>query len=111
MQKGKIVGKSENIIDIKSQWFGEHSLIRTVTRQIGKRNRIIVDVTEISSRSTSKLRARKAATDAARRVGCPSVDCLNLSDHEIIRDSRNIHTDEPCRTRIRTMTFAFDGID
>lgn len=105
------MSRTGNIIDMRSQWIGEHSLIRTVTRHVGKRNRIIVDVTEISSRSTSRLRARKAATEAARRVGCPSVDCLNLSDQEIVRDSRNIHTDKLCRTKVRTMTFAFDGID
>lgn len=105
------MSKAGNIIDMRSQWVGDHSLIRTVTRHVGKRNRIIVDVTEISSRSTSRLRAKKAATDAARLAGCPTVDCVNLSDNEIVRDSRNIHTDKPCRTKIRTMTFAFDGID
>lgn len=101
--------KDCNILELSSQWVGEN-LIRTRVRHFGKRNKIMVDVTEIAPRYTSAARALKAAREAARRVGCVSVDCLHVSDHEIIRSSRNIHTDEPVRTKIRTMTFAFDGI-
>lgn len=98
-----------NIIDMQSQWTGT-SLIRTVTRHVGNRNKIMVDVMEISEKSTSKLRALKAATDAARRVGCVSVDCCNVRDQEIVRESRNVHTDRLTKTRVRSMTFAFDGL-
>ena len=88
----KFLQKNANIIDMKSQWVGD-SLIRTVTRHFGNRNKIMVDVTEISSSSTSKLRAKKAATEAARRVGCLSVDCCNLRDDETIREYRDLYTD------------------
>lgn len=104
------MNKNHNVIDMHSQWVGK-SLIRTVTSRYGRKNKIVVEVTEISSSSTSKLRAFKAATEAARRVGCTSVDCNNLSDYEIVRESRNIHTDKPCRTKIRSMTFAFDNVE
>lgn len=101
--------KECNIIDLNSQWVGDN-LIRTRVRHFGKKNKIMVDVTEIAPHHTSKNRALKAAKEAARRVGCTSVDCLHVSDNEIVRSSRNIHTDEPVRTKVRTMTFAFDGI-
>lgn len=104
------MNKNHRVIDMHSQWVGK-SLIRTVTSKYGKKNKIVVEVTEISEVATSKLRALKAATEAARRVGCTSVDCNNLSDQEIVRESRNLHTDKLCRTRIRSMTFAFDGIE
>lgn len=101
--------KSSNIIDVHSQWIGD-SLIRTTVRHFGKRNKIMVDVQEISPRHTSKQRATKAAVDAARRVGCTSVDYCNVSDTECIRESRDLHTDKPVRTRVRSMTFAFNGL-
>lgn len=99
-----------SIVDMKSQWVGE-SLIRTVTRHVGKKNKILVEVTEYAPRHTSKRRASKLAMEAARRVGCPSVDSITLSDQEIVRESRNLHTDEPVRTKIRSTTFAFDGVE
>jgi hypothetical protein len=101
--------KDSNIIDMESHWVGD-SLIRTVVKHFGRSNKVIVNVTEFAPRYTSKQRAVKEARDAARRVGCTSVDFVNVSDMEIVRASRNIHTDEPTSTRIRTMTFAFDGI-
>lgn len=102
--------KDSHIIDLNSQWVGD-SLVRTVTRHFGKKNKIMVDVTEISRGRTSKKRAMDAARQAARRVGCTSVDCSNVRDSEIVRESMDIRTDEPTRTNIRTMTFAFDGIE
>lgn len=101
--------KDCNVLSMQSQWVGD-SLIRTVVRHFGKRNKVMVDVTEIAPRYTSKQRALRMARDAARKVGCVSVDCLHVSDTEIVRSSRDIHTDEPTNTKIRTMTFAFDGI-
>lgn len=101
--------KDCNILDMRSEWVGEN-LIRTVTRHFGKKNRVMVDVTEIAPHHTSKRRALIAATNAARRVGCTSVDCIHVSDMEIVRSSVKINTEEPVRTKIRTMTFAFDGI-
>lgn len=105
----KFLFKDANILDMRSQWEGD-SLIRTVTRHFGKPNKIMVDVMEISPKSTSKQRALKAARDAARRVGCLSVDCCNVCDHEIVRNSQRLDSDEPVRTRVRSMTFAFDGL-
>lgn len=105
----KFLFKDANILDMRSQWEGD-SLIRTVTRHFGKKNKVIVDVMEISSKSTSKQRGLKAARDAARRVGCISVDCCNVCDYEIVRNSRDIRTDKPTHTKIRSMTFAFDGL-
>jgi hypothetical protein len=101
--------KDCNVLDMHSQWVGD-SLIRTVVRHFGKRNKVMIDVTEFAPRHTSKQRAVRVARDAARRVGCTSVDCVNVSDIEIVRSSRNIHTDGPTNTKVRTMTFAFDGI-
>lgn len=101
--------KDCNILSLSSEWVGEN-LIRTRVRHFGKRNKIMVDVWEIAPRHTSAKRALKAARDAARKVGCVSVDCLHVSDHEIIRVSQKLDTDEVVRTKIRTMTFAFDGI-
>lgn len=102
--------KDCNILDMKSQWVGD-SLIRTVTRHFGKKNKIMVDVTEFSPGRTSKQRALKAAQEAARRVGCQSVDCSNVCDQEIVRSSRDLHTDEPVKTKVRSMTFAFGGVE
>lgn len=102
--------KNANILDMQSQWVGD-SLIRTVTRHFGKKNKIVVDVTEISPQHTSKQRARQAAINAARRVGCSSVNYIQLNDQIITRKSRNLHTDEPVGTRVRSMTFAFDGVE
>jgi hypothetical protein len=105
----KFLQKESNILDMHSEWVGE-SLIRTVTRHFGKKNKIMVDVMEFSPKATSKKRALHAATNAARRVGCVSVDCCNVGDTEIVRQYRDIHTDKLTRTRIRSMTFAFDGV-
>ena len=102
--------KDCNIIDLSSQWVGEN-LIRTRVRHFGKKNKIMVDVTEIAPRHTSRERALKAAREAARRAGCVSVDCIHVAENEIIRSSFKIDTDEPVRTKIRTTTFAFDGIE
>lgn len=101
--------KDCNILDMNSQWVGD-SLIRTVVRHFGKKNRIMVDVTEIAPKYTSKSRALKAARDAARRSGCLSVDCISVSDMEIIRQSQRLDSDEPVRTKVRYSSFAFDGI-
>lgn len=101
--------KDSNILDMHSQWVGE-SLIRTVTRHFGKKNKIMVDVMEISPKHTSKERALKAARDAARRSGCASVDCCIVSDQEIVRESHNLHTNEPVKTKVRSITFAFNGV-
>lgn len=101
--------KQSGILDIYSQWVGE-SLIRTTVRQLGKKNKIVVDVQEIAPRHTSKQRAAKAAMDAARRVGCMSVDYSNVSDTETIRKSHRLDTDELVRTKVRTMTFVFNGL-
>lgn len=103
------LNKQSYIIDLHSQWVGD-SLIRTVTRHFGKKNKIMVDVTEFSPQHTSKERAQRAAKDAARRVGCLSVDCCNVRDDEIIRQSYDLHTNKPVNTKIRTTTFAFDGL-
>ena len=105
----KFLQKECNILDMHSEWIGD-SLIRTVVRHFGKSNKVMVDVMEFSTRYTSKQRALKTARNAARRVGCTSVDYTLVSDMEIVRSSRNIHTDEPTRTKIRTTTFAFDGL-
>ena len=105
----KFLQKDCNILNMHSEWVGE-SLIRTVTSHFGKIDKIMVDVQEITPKRTSKQRALKAARDAARRVGCTSVDCCQVSDIEMVRQSRNIHTDEPVRTFIRTSTFAFNGL-
>ena len=102
--------KESRILDMHSQWVGE-SLIRTVTRHFGKKNKIMVDVMEISPKHTSKERALKAARDAARRVGAAGVDCSIVSDQEIVRESRNLHTNEPVKTKVRSMTFAFEGVE
>ena len=102
--------KDCNILDMHSQWVGD-SLIRTVVRHFGKKNKIMVDVMEFSPKATSKQRALKAAREAARRAGCASVDCMNVSDHETVREYRDLHTDQPVRTRVRSTTFAFDGIE
>lgn len=100
--------KKSLIIDMKSQWV-EDSLIRTVTRHYGHRNRIVVDVTEYAPQQTSKRRVLKVASEAARRVGCSSVDCITLSDEETTRNSFKINTNEPVSTKIRNTTFVFDG--
>lgn len=105
----KFLHKDVNILDMHSQWVGD-SLIRTVARHFGKKNRIMVDVTEIAPKHTSKERAAKAAKEAARRAGCLSVDCITVSDMEIIRKSQRLESDETVRTKIRTSTFAFDGL-
>lgn len=101
--------KDCNIIDMNSQWVGD-SLIRTVVRHFGKKNRIMVDVQEIAPQHTSRQRAIKAARDAARRAGCLSVDCISVSDMEIVRQSLRLDSDEPVRTKVRSSTFAFDGL-
>lgn len=102
--------KDSHILDLHSQWVGD-SLIRTVTRHFGKKNKIMVDVMEFSPKATSKRRALNAAREAARRAGCLSVDCSSVSDSEIVRQYRDLHTDQPVRTRVRSTTFAFDGIE
>lgn len=100
--------KKSLIIDMKSQWVGE-SLVRVVTRKVGNRDKILVDVTEHAPETTSRKTAQRLAMEAARRVGCGSVDSVTLSDQEIVRRSFKINTDEPVSTKVRTMTFAFDA--
>lgn len=106
----KFLLKDANIIDMHSQWIGE-SLLRVVVRHFGKKNRIMVDVQEFTAKRTSKARALKVATQAARRVGCASVDCITVSDMEFFRKSRRIETNEEVKTSVRHITFAFDGIN
>lgn len=101
--------KDCNILLLHSEWAGEN-LIRVRVRHFGKRNKVMVDVWEIAPKHTSAARALKAARAAARKVGCISVDCLHVSDQEIVRVSQKLDSDEVVRTKIRTMTFAFDGI-
>ena len=105
----KFTRSRENILDMHSQWVGE-SFIRTVVRHYGKKKRIMVDVMEYSPKYTSKQRGFAAAKEAARRVGCSTVDCCNVRDDEIVRVSQRLDSDEPVRTKIRSMSFAFDGI-
>lgn len=103
--------KGGTVLALNSEWMGD-SLIRTVTRQFGNSSsKILVDVTEISAKSTSKQRALKAAIAAARRVGCSSVDCVKISDNEIIRNSFDLQTNNPVRTKVRSITFAFSGVE
>ena len=103
-----IRNRNGEIIDLRSQWVGD-SLIRTVTRQFGKRNKIMIDVMEYAPQHTSKKRALKAARDAARRVGCVSVDCTSVADNEIVRQAKRLNGEQVI-TKIRSTTFAFDGI-
>lgn len=103
-----IRNRNGEIIDLRSQWVGD-SLIRTVTRQFGKRNKILIDVMEYAPRHTSKKRALSAAREAARRVGCVSVDCTSVSDNEIVRQAKRLNG-EQATTKIRSTTFAFGGV-
>lgn len=105
----KFLQKDCNILDMRSEWVG-NSLIRTVVRHFGKKNRVMIDVQEYAPQHTSKQRALKAARDAARRAGCLSVDCITVSDMEIIRKSQRLDSDEPVRTKVRHTSFAFDGL-
>ena len=104
------MNRNAKVIDMHSQWIGE-SLIRTVTRHVGKKNKIVVDVTEFTPHATSKRRAYIVASEAARRVGCSSIDAVSLSDTETVRESHDLHTNEPTRTNVRTVSFAFDGVE
>lgn len=70
----------------------------------------MVDVTKLHVVRQAK-RAINAGVKLLAGIGCISVDCSNVSDSEIVRESMDIRTDEPTRTNIRTMTFAFDGIE
>lgn len=101
--------KNYRIIDMHSQWVSS-SLIRTVTRQLTAANKVLVEVQEISDKGTSKQRALRAARDAARRVGCLSVDCCIVADMEMVKHSYDLHSEKPVRTKVRTSTFVFSGI-
>lgn len=102
--------KDCNILSLHSEWVDD-SEMRIRVRHFGKKNRIMVDVTELSPKHTSKQRALKVARDAARKVGVPSVDCIPVSDFEFVRKSCKLDENfTPTRTTVRQMTFAFDGI-
>lgn len=103
--------KDCHILDMHSEWVGD-SEMRVRVRHFGKKNRIMVDVTELAPHHTSKIRAAKVATSAARKVGVPNVDFVTVSDFETVRVSYRIHSDNTkVRTKVRSMTFAFDGIE
>lgn len=109
-ERKKMTNTKNSIFELHSEWVNG-SLIRTITRQVGKKNKILVDVIEVSEKSTSKQRALNAAIAAARRVGCVSVDCTKISDNEIVRNSFDLHTDRPVKTKVRSITFAFSGVE
>lgn len=102
--------KDYRVISLYSEWIGG-SEMRVKVRYFSKKNSILVDVTELSTKFTSKKRALKAATNAARKVGVPNIDCIHVSDFEFVRNSCKLDDNfTPTRTLVRQTTFAFDGI-
>lgn len=105
----KFLDKDANILDLRSEWIGSSEL-RIRTRHFGKKNRIMIDVTELSPKYTSRQRATKVARDAARRVGA-SADYIIVAEYETFRLSQRLDSEQVFRTRVRNTTFAFDGIE
>ena len=105
----KFLEKDCNIIGLHSEWIGGSEL-RVRTRHFGKKNRIMIDVQELSPKETSRQRATKVARDAARRVGA-SADYIVIAEYETLRLSQRLDSDKVYRTKVRNTTFAFDGIE
>ena len=106
----KFLDKDSNILELHSEWIGG-SEMRIRVRHFGNKNRIMIDVTELSPKQTSRQRATKVARDAARRVGAASTDYIIVAEYETFRLSQRLDSEQVFKTRVRNTTFAFEGIE
>jgi hypothetical protein len=105
----KFLEKECNIIGLHSEWIGGSEL-RVRTRSFGSKNRIMIDVLELSPKETSKARATKVARAAAKLVGA-SADYIIVAEYETCKFSQRLDSDKVYRTKVRHTTFAFGGIE
>src|ERR1700751_1510693 len=98
----------QRIISMASQFIGD-SQFQVVVRFHGRRNKIMVDVTEITCHRTSKARAFRVARQHAEKVGIASADSSIISDVQSERKATRLD-DTPVAVQIRRICLAFAGV-
>lgn len=105
---GSYIDRDAKVLDERWQWIGV-SHMRSRTRRVGKRNKLIVDVWELTGHRTSKARALRFARDSVSKFAVSGVDHTVLLDFE---SDKKVSTADGSQTvvHVRQSSFAFQGV-
>lgn len=106
----RLVPKRDNLLGLHSEWYNDEVIFRITTRQVGRSDKIIVDVVEYSQgRMAPKKHAQKLACVQARKAGAVSVDTQQLcdfrADRKVCKIDGSVHL-----VKIRHVSFVFQGV-
>lgn len=95
---------------LDSEWIGDSNMRVRVREINGTRRVILVDVIELSPKTTSKARALKIARKFARLHSIVSGDAVMISD--IGYDKKGVRLSDGAKvlTHVRATTWYFEGV-